>query len=133
MFQMLFRGRRQNSPGAGFKTRASGRDAATDRGRIAPVMTAIEVALQDAEKEQSGLSRRVDDAIARAAVTLGNESDEYLEREPLNDYHQSLFSAEISNGQRRLAELARLIADLRFVQQAALERFPKPTSSQPEI
>jgi hypothetical protein len=40
------------------------------------------------------------------AVTLGNEADEYLEREPLNDYHQSLFSAEISNGERSLRELA---------------------------
>jgi 5'-deoxynucleotidase YfbR-like HD superfamily hydrolase len=129
MFQMLFRARSNNSLQADFRTRAAGRDAATDRARIAPIMTAIDVALQDAEKEQAGLNRRVDDALARAAVTLGNESDEYLEREPLNDYHQSLFSAQISNGQRRLAELGTMVSNLRFVKETMLARFPNLRST----
>ncbi len=69
------------------------------------------------------LNRRVDDALARAAVTFGNGTDEYLEREPLDNYHQHLFEADISNGQRRLKELASTIAHLRFVKAAMLMRF----------
>ncbi len=58
------------------------------------------------EREQVGLNRRVDDALARASVTFGNGTDEYLERSRSTIYHQDLFAADISNGQRRLKELA---------------------------
>ncbi|MGV7217080.1 hypothetical protein [Bradyrhizobium sp. UFLA05-112] len=100
------------------------RDAETDRARIASIMAAIDAALQDAEREQGGLNRRVDDALARASVTFGNGTDEYLEREPLDNYHQDLFASEISNGQRRLKDLAAAISHLKFVKAAMLTRFP---------
>jgi hypothetical protein len=35
-------------------------------------------------KNKSGLNRRVEDMLARAAVTFGNGTDEYLEREALD-------------------------------------------------
>ena len=108
----------------GFKARSAERDAETDRARIGSIMAAIEAALQAAESEQSGLGRRVDDVLARAAVTLGNGTDEYLEREALDNYHQDLFDAEISNGQRRLKELATEIAHFKFMKAAVLSRFP---------
>jgi hypothetical protein len=44
--------------------------------------------------------------LARAAVTLGNDSDEYLTRDPEDGRYQDLFGAEIASGQRRLSELA---------------------------
>jgi hypothetical protein len=50
---------------------------------------------------------RMTNASARAAVTLGNGADEYLERDARDSHHQDLFSAEISNG--RLKELATAI------------------------
>ena len=49
----------------------------------------------------SGLSRRVDDVLARAAVTFGNGTDEYLEREALNNYHQDVFSAPMGSAGSR--------------------------------
>jgi hypothetical protein len=52
---------------------------------------------------------KMTNASARAAVTLGNGADEYLERDARDSHHQDLFSAEISNGQRRLKELATAI------------------------
>lgn len=120
MFQLFSRARAQE----GFKARSADRDAETDRTRVGSVVTAIEDALRAAESEQSGLSRRVDDVLARAAVTFGNGTDEYLEREALDNYHQDLFAAEISNGQRRLKELAAEIAHFKFVKAAMLSRFP---------
>ncbi|MGY4320248.1 hypothetical protein [Bradyrhizobium sp. JR3.5] len=129
MFQLFLRARAQDlirsrRSEEGFKARSAERDAETDRARIGSIMAAIEAALQAAESEQSGLGRRVDDVLARAAVTLGNGTDEYLEREALDNYHQDLFDAEISNGQRRLKELATEIAHFKFMKAAVLSRFP---------
>jgi hypothetical protein len=114
-----------------FKARSADRDAETDRARIESILTAIEAALQAAQNEQSGLSRRIDDVLARAAVTIGNGTDEYLEREALDSYHQDLFAAEICNGQRRLEQLAAEIVHFRFMKAAMLSRFPDYKKSMP--
>jgi hypothetical protein len=129
MFQLFLRARAHSLLGhrrdeQRFKARTVERDTETDRARIGSIMAAIDTALQEAEREQTGLNRRVDDALARASVTFGNGTDEYLEREPLDNYHQDLFAADISNGQRRLKELASTISHLKFVKAAMLTRFP---------
>lgn len=130
MFQLFLRARAHNllshrAAQKDFKARSPERDDETDRMRIASIMTAIDAALNAAENEQAGLSRRVDDALARAAVTLGNGADEYLDREALDNHHQDLFTAEISNGQRRLRELGSTLSHLRFIKAAMLTRFPE--------
>jgi hypothetical protein len=129
MFQLFLRARALNFIRArlgddNFRARSAERDAETDLARVESILTAIETALHAAETEQSGLSRRVDDVLSRAAVTLGNGTDEYLERETLDNYYQDLFTVEISNGQRRLAELAVTIAHFKFLKVAVLSRFP---------
>ncbi|MBR0797185.1 hypothetical protein JQ615_17470 [Bradyrhizobium jicamae] len=129
MFQLFLRTRahniiKQRLGERGFRARSAERDAETDRARIGAVMSAIDTALHAAESEQLGLARRVEEVLARAAVTLGNGTDEYLEREALDSYHQDLFDAEIVNGQRRLKELAAEIAHFKFVKATALTRFP---------
>ena len=88
--------------------------------------------LRAADQEQSGLNRRVEDVLARAAVTLGNGTDEYLEREALDSHHQDLFGTEIANGQRRIKELATAITHFKFLKAATLSRFSDlkaPTTS----
>ena len=130
MFQLFLRARLRNltkgatSDGDGFKVRSPQRDDDTDRQRVEGVMNAIEAALQAAEGEQRGLNQRVDEVMARAAVTVGNASDEYLDREPLDGHHQNLFSEEISNGQKRLKSLADTISHFKFLRAAVLSRFP---------
>lgn len=103
MFQLFLRARARNYfktrlRNQDFRARAADRDAETDGSRVSSILRAIENALHAAGLERSGLNRRVEDVLARAAVTMGNGTDEYLEREPLDSYHQDLFSAEISNG-----------------------------------
>ena len=126
MFQFLLKARTQNllAQKKRFRARSAERDAETDRARVALIMTAIDAALQAAENEQAGLGTRVEDALARAAVTFGNGDDEYLEREALDSHHQNLFAAEISNGQRRLKELDQSVSHLKFIRTAMLTRFP---------
>lgn len=106
-----------------FKARSADRDAETDRLRANSILEAIEDQLNAAEQEQAGLSRRVEDVLARAAVTLGNGTDEYLEREPLDSHQQDLFGIEIANGQRRLQELSTAIAHYKFLKATTLGRF----------
>ena len=129
MFQLFSWARTQNYIRAHlgqleFRARSADRDAETDRSRVGSIMAALDDALQAAENEQSGLSRRVDDVLARAAVTVGNGTDEYLEREALDSHHQDLFTTEISNGQRRLKELSAAITHFKFLKSAILSRFP---------
>lgn len=128
MFRVLFHvlarpfGETQEE-GHSFRARSAARDGETDRRRAASVMAALEATIKETEDERSGLKRRVDDALARAAVTLGNDSDEYLERELLDDRHQSLFSLQISNGERRLVELNEMLSHLNFLKTTARTRF----------
>jgi hypothetical protein len=136
MFKLLWRPRAHNhsknrSGDRDFRARSVDRDADTDRSRVNSILESIESALSAAEQERSGLNRRVEDALARAAVTIGNGTDEYLERDALDSHHQDLFGTEISNGQRRLKELATEITHFKFLKAAALSRFPdfKPLSS----
>jgi hypothetical protein len=128
MFLLFLRARLRNLTrgdleGDQFKVRSPRRDEDTDRQRVAAVMNAIETALQAAEGEQKGLNERVEEVLARAAVTVGTASDEYLDREPLDTHHQGLFSEEISSGQRRLKSLADTITHFKFLRAAVLSRF----------
>ena len=107
-----------------FKVRSAERDKETDNARARSVLTAIDDALKAAEAEHTGLSSRVEDVLARAAVTMGTASDEYLDREPHRSRHLDLFESEISNGRRRLGELSTMIGHLKFMRAAFLSRFP---------
>jgi uncharacterized alpha-E superfamily protein len=134
MVQLFWRPRAHNyfrTRDRDFRTRSIDRDSNVDRSRVNSILEAIENALNAAEQERSGLSRRVEDALARAAVTMGNGTDEYLERDAIDSHHQDLFGTEIANGQRRLKELASEITHFKFLKAAALTRFPdfKPPSS----
>ena len=129
MFQLFLRARAHNLRDRlveqrEFRARSADRDAKTDRARLQSVMTAIATALQSAQSEHSGLNQRVEDVLARAAVTFGNGTDEYLERDPVDCHHQDLFTIEISNGQRRLQELTSTIGHLKFLRAAMASRFP---------
>jgi hypothetical protein len=84
----------------------------------------IEDVLQAARVEQAGLGARIDDVLARAAITLGNDTDEYLTRDAEKTRVQDEFDVEIANGQRRLSELTQNIAHYQFLRAALLTRFP---------
>ena len=120
MFPMLFGARQTNH----FKARSANRDAEIDLGRATSILRAIENALEETKAEHAGLRSRIDDAIARAAVTAGNNPDEYLTREPEDNHFQNLLGAEIANGQKRLNELDVAITHFKFLQTVLITRFP---------
>ncbi len=116
MFETLLGSRR-------FKARSATRDADTDVARLTPILTSIETALAAAMAERSGLNNRIEDVLARAAVTHGNESDEYLTRDASDSRHQDVFNDEISNGQLRLQKLSRDIESLNSLKSALINQF----------
>jgi len=120
MFQLFVRARVDNY----FKSRSSNRDMETDATRIASIFHAIETALQEAKAEHAGLAARINDVLARSAVTLGNDSDEYLTRDPDDRRRQNALGAEIANGQRRLKELDTTIGHFQFLKTVLVSRFP---------
>ena len=69
----LFPRPRANDP---FKARSPERHIEVDRLRAEAVFHVIEDVLQAARVEQAGLTARVDEILARAAITLGNDTDE---------------------------------------------------------
>lgn len=125
MFQLFLRASTVNIfklPRANLDFKA--RDAELDRTRVRSILEAINDALLGAENEQAGLRQRLEDALARAAVTLGNGTDEYLERDARDTHYQNLLSIEISNAERRLNELADTIAHFQSLKAAMLTRVP---------
>jgi hypothetical protein len=107
-----------------FKLRSANRDSETDYSRVESVIRPIEEVMKAAEIEHAGLSMRMQDVLARAAISLGNGTDEYLYREPTDTYFQNLFDREILNGQRRLEELSHQIKNIKFLKAALMTRFP---------
>lgn len=121
MFQRFLPARAHNF----FRTRSDARNTDADQARLRPVAEAIESAIATAEAERSGLHRRIGDAIARAAVTFGPGTDEYLERDAIDNEFQNLLDAEVKNGERRLTELENQIEHLKFLKTAMTSRFPE--------
>ena len=120
MFQTFLKARANGY----FKTRSARRDTETDCARATSIFHSIEDALGKSKAEQAGLKSRIDDALARAAVTLGNDSDEYLTRDPEDTHYQNLLGTEIADGQRRLEALAVTITHFQFLKTALVTRFP---------
>lgn len=120
MFEFFSKSR----PSDQFKSRSPGRDTETDRARVGAILDSIKQALSEATTEHTGLKTRIDDVMARAAVTVGNDTDEYLTRDTQDTQYQNLLGREIASGQLRLSELEASIAHYRFLKAALLSRFP---------
>jgi hypothetical protein len=120
MLNLFLRARAHNY----FRARSVGRDAETDRSRVASIAATIDDALQSAEAEQAGLSRRMEDVGGRAAIATGNGVDEYLTREAIDSRTLVVLETEMVNGDRRLKELALMIGHFKFLKAALLSRFP---------
>jgi hypothetical protein len=120
MIRQLFRSRSRE----GFQTRSTERDSNTDQEAVRSIAIALDTALQNADAERSGLKRRIDDVISRAAIVGGNDVDEYLTRTDDRAKMLSDSDAEIRRGQDRLNVLDQNISHFKFLRAALQTRFP---------
>lgn len=120
MLRSIFRAKSDG----GFRTRAPERDQATDSELIGGVAKTIDEALAAFQAEQTGLNRRVDQAMAMASLAVGYDTDEYLERDEAKEAGLKQFESEMKAGRDRLSVLDRNISHLRFLRAAFLTRFP---------
>src|SRR6266446_6776519 len=116
MFDLFLRARVNHL----FKARSTDRDAEADFSRTEPVFLSIEKALKITEAEHSGLDTRMQDVLARGAISLGNATVEYLTREPADTIVQNQFDREIQIGQLRLEQLSLQINAFKFLRAALL-------------
>jgi hypothetical protein len=119
MMKKLFRSRSDL-----FKTRSLDRDILSDSEAVRAIAVAIDRSLQQTEAERTGLKRRIEDVIARAAIVGGNESDEHLERTKDRSEMLRDSDAEIRRGENRLATLDENIGHFKFLKAALRSRFP---------
>lgn len=129
MIQLLLRTRVHNLianrlRGGKFKIHSPERDGGMDRSRIESIISAIEAALTSAESERDGLRNLIEEVLARASVTVGNATDEYLDRELYRSHHQDLFDSELARGEQRTRDLSAMIGHFKFIRAAMLSRFP---------
>ena len=107
-----------------FKTRSADRDTETDYSRVEPIFRSIGQALKAAEAEHSGLDDRMQDVLARASISAGNGSDEYLDRDPADAHLLNVLEEEILRGQRRLDGLSQQVKNLKALEAALMAEFP---------
>jgi hypothetical protein len=107
-----------------FRTRSADRDTETDYSRVKPLFRSVGQALKAAQAEYSGLDNRMQDVLARASISHGNGSDEYLDRDPADIHLLNLFDREILRGQRRLEGLSQQIKNLKALEATLVAGFP---------
>ena len=110
-----------------FQVRSSQRDKQTDQERVSSVVRAIDAAVASAEKEKTALNIRVKDAQDLAALAAGNNSDEYLTREPKDTSRIARYEQQLIAGHKRIEELNSHIENLSAVREVCRNRFPDPT------
>ena len=121
MIKQLFRSRPK---GGGFQSRSPERDTNADNEAVESIAAAIDLVLEKAEAERTGLKRRIDDVISRAAIIGGNDIDDYLTRTEDRSNMLSNSDAEIRRGQERLRIIEQNISHFKFLKTALQTRFP---------
>ena len=110
-----------------FQVRSSQRDRQTDKERVSAIADAIEAAIISAERERAALVIRVRDAQDLAAFTAGNNSDEYLTREPEEARMLAGYEKQLIAGHKRIEELNTHVASLNAVRELCRTRFQDGT------
>lgn len=115
---------------ARFRTRSEGTDRRTDLTMVLQVIQAIERALNASKSERDGLGRRVSDALSRAAMLVGNGTDEYVEREIADASRLREYEVEIANGRKRLDHLDYAIGQFERLKAELMASFSSVLSAQ---
>ena len=88
-----------------FRIRSTKRDESSDAKRLGSIERSIRNAISDIESEKDGLARRLKDARDRAAVHVGSDASEYLDREPSAEQELSASENELVSAAKRVRQL----------------------------
>jgi hypothetical protein len=119
MFGHFFQGLVNGS----FKARSVDRDAETDCDRLGSIELSMDKALDAAMREHTGLSLRLQEVIARAAIFVGNDTFEYLTREAADTDIQNEFDKQIVAAERRLEQLSHQLETFQFLKSEFKAKF----------
>jgi hypothetical protein len=88
-----------------FRIRSARRDESSDAKRLGSIERSIRNAISDVETEKDGLARRLKDARDRAAVYVGSDASEYLDREQSTEKELSASENELISAAKRVRQL----------------------------
>ena len=88
-----------------FRIRSARRDESSDAKRLGAIERSIRNAISDIELEKDGLARRIKDARDSAAVYVGNDASEYLDREQSAEQELSASEHELVSAAKRARQL----------------------------
>jgi hypothetical protein len=114
---------------ARFQTRSEGSDRRVDVTMVMQVIDAVERPLNASKSQRGGLGRRVSDALSSASVSVGNGTDEYVEREIADTSRLREYESEIANGRGRLDELDYTIGQFERLKADLMARFSSVLSA----
>src|SRR3984957_11583546 len=82
--------------------RSARRDESSDAKRLGSIERSIRNAISDVESDKDGLARRLKDARDRAAVHVGSDASEYLDRETSVEQELSASERELVSAPKRV-------------------------------
>ena len=88
-----------------FRIRSARRDESSDAKMLGSIERSIRNAISDIKTEKDGLARRLKDARDRAAVHVGSDASEYLDREPSAEQELSASENELVAAGKRVRQL----------------------------
>jgi hypothetical protein len=107
--------------------RSAGRDRETDERRLADVKNAVRRALEDAQRERSALSQRLEEARTRATILAGTDTYEHEARLPEKAAGLAESEAEMKRAEGRLLDLDRHILKLQRIEDTVLDEGDIPS------
>jgi hypothetical protein len=95
-----------------FRIRSAKRDEQADESRLAAIERSIVNGIADAEKEKTGLEKRVKETRDIAAVLMGNDTYGYDDREPAQEQELSASEQALAAARDRMRHLDAHVAHL---------------------
>jgi hypothetical protein len=107
-----------------FRTRSPDRDLSSDRKSFEAVKAALDAAIDNFERQKAGLTARMDDALGRASLAVGNDVYEHEDRDTLTSDKLRQFERELASARSRLMTVETHLTNVRSLKDEFLRRFP---------
>lgn len=101
--------------GGGFRVRSPERDAESDRDRVAAIAKVIAQISEDVSRERSKLSERLQIATDQAALLVGTDDLEYLDRDEASEKALQDSEFQMRRANARLVQLRAFAAKLESI------------------
>jgi|SRR5262249_6671982 len=116
-----------------FRFRSAARDLKSDQDRISSIRSAIHTSIASAEFELSGLSKRLNEAVAEAAAAYDAADESHSAREAQQEKQIASAESRLVAAQARSTMLRHFIAKLRDLEHVLNSEFREIEAAVPPV